>query len=116
VDGTLQRCDVVERPGIGDDVSSSWHLEVEYSYVVRGVAYRGTRYAFGYGGGSDDGPYRNVAEKLNHLSNVRVHYDPAHPAESVLDTTVPTGLTNLGKFGLAMAVVSALLGTIRICF
>jgi hypothetical protein len=114
VDGTLERCEVVERRGVDDD-DSSWQLDVAYAYVVRGVSYRGTRFAFGHGGGSDDAPYRAIAEKLVHLPYVRVHYDPAHPAEAVLDTSVPGGLTYLGRVGFALAIVSAVLGTVRIC-
>lgn len=115
VAGTLVRCEVVEKRSMRSDEPSSWDLAVEYSYVVRGVTYHGTRYAFGYGGGIDDQKYRAVAEALAQAPRLSVHYDPKHPGESVLDTTVPTGLTSLGLTGLVMAVVSALFGLVRIC-
>jgi len=116
VAGTLQRCEVVEQPSIRNESPSSWDLQVEYSYAVHGVTYRSTRYAFGFGGGLDDEKYRVAAERLAALPHVFVHYDPARPAEAVLDTEAPTTIAFLGQFGLAMAVVSALLGLVHVCF
>jgi hypothetical protein len=62
VDGTLERCEVIERPAIRGDAPSAWDLAVEYAYVVHGAHYRGTRYAFGYDGGIDEERYRAAAE------------------------------------------------------
>jgi hypothetical protein len=115
VAGTLQRCEVVEKPSIRNESPSSWDLQVEYSCVVHGITYRSTRYAFGFAGGLDDTRYRAAAEKLDALPHVFVHYDPARPAEAVLDTAVPTSIAMMGRFGLAMAAVSALFGLVRIC-
>jgi hypothetical protein len=113
VTGTLVRCEVIEKPAIRSEDLSHWDLAVEYSYVVHGVTYRGTRYGFGYGGGLDEGKYRADAEALQRQPQLRVHHDPAHPAESVLDTTVQTSLLSLAHTGRVMAVVSAVIAVAR---
>jgi hypothetical protein len=115
VDGALVRCEVVERPAIRGDSPSSWDLVVEYSYAVHGVTYRGTRYGFGFDGGVDEDRYRAAAQKLAALPVVRVHDDPRHPREAVLDTTVPTALTSLGRTGLVLAGVSTFFAIVRFC-
>lgn len=107
--GHLERCEVVELPSTRQDGFSSWELQIEYSYVVRGVTHRSNRYAFGYGDGRDDKQHRMIADALKRKPHLSVHYDPAHPSEAVLSTEVQTNLTVLGHVGLVMAVISALI-------
>ena len=98
---------MVELPAIRSEDLSSWQLQIRYSYVVRGATYRSTRYAFGYGNGSEDAKHRRVADALRRSPQLRVHYDPARPSEAVIDTTPQTSLMTLGHVSLAMAAVSA---------
>lgn len=107
--GKIERCEVIEKPGVGRDDFSTWDLQLEYSYVVRGVTYHSTRYAFGYGGGNDDKKYRAVADSLNRSPEISVHYDPRHPREAVISTEIPTQIATLGNFLLVMAAISALI-------
>src|SRR5262245_4105858 len=75
VAGTLESCEVVERPALGDDEASTWDLVLCYSYVVGGRTYRSHRYAFGFGGGTDDAPVRRVAAELQSRAELVVRYD-----------------------------------------
>jgi hypothetical protein len=107
--GRLDSCEVVEVPStrIGDP--NTWQLRLRYTYVVRGITYHSTRYAFGYGDGRDDAPHRAIADRLKSSPQLTVHYDPAHLSEAVLSTEVQTNLTKLGYAGLLMAGISALI-------
>ena len=108
-DGNLERCEVVEVPDSQVGTPSSWRLQLEYSYVVRGVTYRSTRYAFGFGVSIDDEKYQRIAEGLKRNPKLSVRYDPVHPAEAVLNTEIPTSVTTIGYFMLVLAGVSALI-------
>jgi hypothetical protein len=108
-DGNLERCEVVQVPGMQVEDPSCWRLQLEYSYVVHGITYRSTRYAFGHGASIDDEKYRRIAAGLKRSPKLSVRYDPMHPAEAVLNTEVPTSVTTLGYFMLVLAGVSALI-------
>lgn len=109
VPGQLEECEVVEQPGMRTEDMSTWRLQLRYSYVVRGVTYHSTRYAFGYGDVSDDTRHRAIAQALRRLPELSVHYDPAHPSEAVLCTEVQRNASKLGYSLLAVAAVAALL-------
>jgi Protein of unknown function (DUF3592) len=110
VNGELELCEVVKRPGIQVSDTSTWQLQIRYSYVVKGTTYHSTRYAYGYGNGSnDDQEYRVVANALRRLPKLAVHYDPATPNEAVICTEPQTNLTVLGYASLGMAVISTLI-------
>lgn len=111
-EGKLERCEVVELPSVRRDEVSSWQLQLEYSYVVRGVTYRSDRYAFGYGDGRDDEKHRIVADALKRSPKLSVHYDPAHPSEAVISTEAQTNITTMGYFSLGMAVISGLIAMV----
>ncbi|MBL8510141.1 MAG: DUF3592 domain-containing protein [Betaproteobacteria bacterium] len=107
--GTLEHCEVVEVPGMRAEEASSWRLQIRYAYVVKGKTYHATRYAFGYGDSQDDDKLRNVANDLQSRSELWVRYDPKHPSEAVICTDAPTGITSIGYWLLAMAVMAALI-------
>jgi hypothetical protein len=68
--------------------ATSYLPNVEYSFTVMGLKYRGTRIAFGM----DITGTRSKAEKIINRfpagSAVVVYYDPNNPAESVLEQKV----------------------------
>lgn len=107
--GQLERCEVVEVPGIGTDDFSTWQLQVSYSYIVNGKTHHSTQYAFGYGDGRDDTQHRINADALKRSPQLYVHYDPAHPSEAVLSTELQTNLSKLGYGCLVTAAIAALL-------
>jgi Protein of unknown function (DUF3592) len=113
VTGELESCEVVElrstRPDDADD-QDSWQLRLRYSYVVRGTTYHSTRYAFGYGDGSDDAKHRKIADALKRGPQLIVHYDPRHPSEAVISTEPQTNVKKIGYATLAVAVVTILIG------
>jgi hypothetical protein len=110
VAGQLERCEVVELPGIRPEDLSTWQLQLRYSYVVRGSTYHSTRYAFGYGDGRDDKQHRLIADALKRSPQLSIHYNPARPSEAVINTGAQTNLTLLGYAGLAMAAIATLIG------
>ncbi|WP_162932103.1 DUF3592 domain-containing protein [Solimonas sp. K1W22B-7] len=109
VAGQLEHCEVAELRSRRIEETSSWQLQIRYSYVVGGVTYRSTQYAFGYGDGRDDGKHRIVADALKRQPQLLVHYDPAHPGTAVLSTQVRTNISTAGYATLGVALVSALI-------
>lgn len=107
--GKLERCEVIERPGIGAEDLSTWHLDLRYSYEVDGVRYESDRYAFGYGDPRDDGKHRQIAATLQAAPRLSVHYDPRRPSEAVISTASPGNIGTLGYGMLALAGISALI-------
>ena len=109
VPGHLERCGVIERPGTRPLNPSTWHLDLLYSYTVKGVAYKSSTYAFGYGDGRDSAPHQIVADQLARSPELTVSYNPNHPSQAVLTTIEQPNLTMLGYASLAMALISMLI-------
>jgi hypothetical protein len=63
----------------------TWGLTVVYHYRVDGVAYQGTRFSF-EPDGTDQDYWAAKARRYREMVEVPVHYDPADPAEAVLET------------------------------
>ena len=112
-EGVLERCEVVERPGIEIEDPSSWQLQISYSYMVRGVTYRSTRYAFGYGDGRDDKQHQIVANALRRSTKLPVRYDPARPSEAVISTESQTSIRSIGYAMLVVAAISSIIALVR---
>ncbi len=67
-----------------DSDGDTYEVRVRYAYKVHGVAYEGSRVAFGYSGSSDREPHDQIYERLKGATAVAVRYDPSAPAESCL--------------------------------
>ena len=67
-----------------DGDSSTYTVKVQYTYAVGGVAYEGSRLAFGYGGSSGKEPHDEIHRKLKASNTVAVRYDPSEPEVSCL--------------------------------
>lgn len=68
-------------------------LDLRYAYVVDGVSFVGDRYRFG---GECGAEVVSIAQAHPVGSRVPVHYDPAHPARSVVEAGDLSGNTELG--------------------
>lgn len=109
---TITKLEVREVPGDG----TTYKVEVWYTYTVDGVAYEGSRFAFGYWGSEDREPQDAIYRRLKGAESVHVRYDPANPAESCLsfglDRAIWFGMVLGGTFILftiGMTVVAWLL-------
>jgi len=80
------------------DEGTTYEVQVEYTYMVAGQAYHGSRLAFGYGGSSGREAHRQIFDKLKGAKSVDVRYDPANPSESTL------------SYGLHRSILFALIG------
>lgn len=76
--------------------SSNYDVDIHYTYQVDGQKFEGSRYGYAQFASSDSEWTRRVVAQNPKGASVRVHYDPANPAESVL---VP-GIESSGLFML----------------
>jgi hypothetical protein len=81
VSGTINQLQLEEHPG---EDGSRYEVKVRYAYAVDGVAYEGTRLAFGYGKSGGRKQHEEIERKLQAAQEVSVRYDPADPATSCL--------------------------------
>ncbi len=81
VEGRVLSCGLTESSGSD---STSYRVQVTYSYTVDDRSFQGDRIAFGYGGSSGRAAHQEIADRLSSAKTVLVRYDPADAARSVL--------------------------------
>lgn len=107
--GQVVRAEVKRTSNTDDDghISYTYHPEVEYTYEVAGQTYSSQRLMFGA-----IRAYNTTAKAQRTLarypvgSQVTVYYDPAKPADSVLER-IAGASTSMLVIGIAMILVSA---------
>jgi hypothetical protein len=83
---------------------------VTYRYEVGGKTYSGSRISWGGAVSSSSQSWADkVVSQFPEGARVPVHYDPADPAQSVLDPGARAGLLIVGIAGLAFTGFSALI-------
>ncbi|MFI4999421.1 MAG: DUF3592 domain-containing protein [Reyranellales bacterium] len=75
-------------PGGGNQTMVVWSPLVEYSYRVGGRDYHGARIAFGPAVSAGRDLADSIAGRYPEGATVTVHYDPANPSQSTLETHV----------------------------
>jgi hypothetical protein len=88
----------------GDGEMPSMKVRVRYDYEVGGQHFEGNRVAYGYCGGTLQAEHQRLYDELRPDSQVMVHYQPGHPARSVL---VP-GIHRLTFVVLTFAIILVL--------
>src|SRR5262245_20303810 len=63
---------------------ATYEVEVRYTYTVNGVAYEGSRLAFGYEASGNRLTHDEIHRKLKEAKAVSVRYDPSDPTVSCL--------------------------------
>ena len=63
---------------------STYEVKVRYTYAVGGIAYEGSRLAFGYGGSGGRATHDEIHRRLKDAKAVAVRYDPSDPSVSCL--------------------------------
>ncbi len=81
VEGRLEACHLKEK---SDSDSTTWEVNVRYSYSVAGQEFEGQRLAFGYSASSAHEAHKGIYEKLKSASVVTIRYQPDNPGDSVL--------------------------------
>jgi hypothetical protein len=103
--GTITHLEVLEHPGGGNPnigtTGSTYEVQVRYAYAVDGVAYEGSRLAFGFRGSGSQTEQCELYRKLKQAKTVDVHYDPSDPAVSCLSA----GLNWSIQLGLVFSIV-----------
>lgn len=73
------------------DAERAWYPEVAYAWTVNGQGYTGRRIAFGEAPRfAREAAARAVCARYRPGASVPVRYDPANPAEAVLETRKPS--------------------------
>jgi len=89
----------VEATVVSSDVRSSssgsrnaprvYAVQIEYRYTVDGQVYRSHRYAYTSQGFQDYDEAKNVVDRHPAGAGFTAYYDPASPADAVIDRTPP---------------------------
>lgn len=95
--GTIKQLSVDEHSHADGTI---YKVNVQYTYTVGGVAYEGSRLAYGYGGSSGREAHEEIHRKLKDAQAVAVRYDPSNPSASCLSY----GLHRSIQMTLAFAV------------
>jgi hypothetical protein len=81
--------------------SSTWEVEVHYTYQVAGRTFEGSRVAFAYRRTVGHEAHQAIYDKLQSPSTVKVRYDPANPNRSAL-------LAGMDRFAFSQMKFAAL--------
>lgn len=95
--GTLTSLEVREN---SDGDGTTYEVKVQYAYTVDGVAYEGTRLAFGYAGSSTRAAHEAIHRRLKEATTVAVRYNPAHPSVSCLSFGLHGSIQTLLAFAV----------------
>lgn len=87
----------------------TYHASVTYNYEVAGVIYTGHRIRIVSTGSSDPSYARGVLDRYRLDQTVDVSYDPADPAESLLETGIDASDWSMFGFGVVFLVFPAIL-------
>ena len=90
--------------------STSYTPIVEYTYEIGGKTYQGNRVFPGASMSYDHGTAQGIVNRYQPGAAVTVHYDPADPAQAVLETK-----SKGGNLFLIIGAVFAVLGIIGCC-
>ncbi len=96
----------VSAPTTSDD--STWSTDIAYQYEVKGRPYSSSAISLAHYSSSERRA-RAIAARYPRAARVVVYYDPANPAEAVLERGGGTGITLL-------YVVGALFGGVGVFF
>jgi hypothetical protein len=97
--GVIAKVNLEQSSG-GGDGSTVYGVRMRYRYTVDGVAYEGSRIAFGYGSSSGWQSHNDIYEKLENAKSVSVRYDPAKPSVSCLSVGIHHGIRFLLIFSM----------------
>jgi hypothetical protein len=111
VDGTITRS-TIERissgGGSGRPRSETHAARIAYEYSVDGNRREGSRVSFGHYDTADEADAARVVKRYPAGTNVKVHYMPGNPGESVLEP----GTRGLPWLLLALGIVFGLVGLV----
>ena len=114
VTGTVQSSavsDKVETDSEGDS-ETAWYPEVAYAWTVNGQNYTGRRIQFGETPRfTREAAARAVCDRYRAGASVPVRYDPANPAEAVLETKKPSPFKAV-LFTVVVLVLTVIIGSV----
>jgi hypothetical protein len=91
-----------------DENGVGYIVDVRYSYVVDGAAYKGERIAFGYHMGPVRSAHEAIHSKLRAARTVHVRYDPSNPSTSCLSTGMNRSVQGEMAFGISFLLFATL--------
>lgn len=97
VTGTITNLSLREN---SDSDGTTYGVEVEYHYSVRGRTYTSSRLAFGYASSSGRQAHQDFLNKLEHASSVKVRYNPQNPATSTLSFGIHRSVKSVLAFAI----------------
>jgi hypothetical protein len=111
VPGTITTSEVKESSSTDEDgqISFTYTPHIEYTYDVAGQTYTGKKVSFGAVlGHGNAGPAQTAAARYPVQAPVQVFYNPANPADSVLERTPGGGNNATRIIGIVLIVISIL--------
>ncbi|MBN1371929.1 MAG: DUF3592 domain-containing protein [Anaerolineaceae bacterium] len=93
--GTILESTVRESRSSDDDRPSTYYAQVNYSYQVMGQAYQGKNIHIGARNTGPHSKAQAIASRYPAGSSVTVYYDPANPADAVLERAAPANTVTL---------------------
>jgi len=107
-EGRVEACEI-ERIAGGSD-ADEYLLQIRYAYRAAGLDHTGTRHSWaGNPRSTRRAEIEAIAAPLAAGSPVRVYYDPARPADSVLDPEGAMAITRNYRYALLAAGVGLIL-------
>jgi hypothetical protein len=96
--------------------STSYTPIVEYTYVIGGQTYQGSRVFPGASMSYDHGTAQGIVNRYQPGAAVTVHYDPGDPAQAVLETKAKGGnlFLILGGVFAALGLVGCCIGVVLV--
>jgi len=101
-----------EYSSVGESDGNSYVPKVEYEYSVAGQTYRGKRIVFGSAGSGNKAREQAVVERYKVGTPVEVFYDPARPADAVLERRAASSTVIFWLIGVTFIAGSLLFGLV----
>jgi hypothetical protein len=96
VPGKLTKAELAEK---NDGESTTYEVQIAYTYNVAGKDFQGSRLAYGYSASSGSEVHGEILQKLKDAKEIDVRYDPDDPASSVLSYGIHRSIQFLLVFG-----------------
>jgi len=93
--GTILESNVRESSGSDIDGPASYYAQVSYSYQVMGQAYQGKNIHIGARSAGPRNKAQAAASRYPAGAVVTVYYNPANPADAILERTAPANTVTL---------------------
>ena len=111
-DGIIVRSEMVAAEGKD---SAAYHAIIRYNYELGTQSYSSNQVSFGQNGSADLNTVQSLIRRYEKKQKIRVHFNPANPTESVLETGVTWASFKIIGIGLLL-FTAGVLGAVGFLF